>query len=266
MIKLFFGIIILFSLSGCINNPSPAKKDISKIQILNGKLLKEVYIDENFKANFKKIDGKNYETVKITSNGFYPNYTIPKNNTMPCLAGKQEYKNENKNKYCNSIFVKYDIYSAPTDVVANSIVTIFSLGLNVATGTFSAAKTFDKEKFSKVIKSNNLFKKREELLLAYNEENKEFVKKFHMTKDELKNKLMNRVKKEMRKSSQQKPIGALALKARHDIAVQSCKYTSYQRNYFNNVLSSKIYTACLKAYKYPYDKHPSYEEIRKYLK
>lgn len=266
MIKLLFGIIILFSLSGCVNNPSPAKKSISKIQIQNGKLLKEVYIDENLKASFKKFDGKSYETVKITSNGFYPDYTIPKNNTMTCLAGKHEYKNANENKYCNSIFVKYDIYSAPIDVVANSIVTVFSLGLNVVTNSFAAGKTFDKEKFLKVIKNNNLFKKREELLLAYNKENEEFFKKFHMTKDELKNKLINKVKKEVMKSSQQKPISALASKARHDIAVQSCKYTSYQRNYFNNVLSSKIYTACLKAYKYPYDKHPSYEEIRKYLK
>ncbi|HFU75579.1 MAG TPA: hypothetical protein ENK66_04960 [Arcobacter sp.] len=172
-------ILLLLIIKGCtLSKPIP--KEYQNIRIENGELLgyakmlngtKFIGITQNSKNE------NNIELIKITKNGFYPNYLI---------------KNYNCDEYniniCNSAFMKNSSNlglglglltigvlaqgvkveggtNEENEGIENIIKVLGGLiGLSGATGMFRESKTFNTIKFLETIKNNRLENERQKLL------------------------------------------------------------------------------------------------------
>lgn len=134
-----------------------------KIEIKNGETIAYAYFNQEAELLKVSTEPENYkfqintEVVYITKDGFYPEFYYQ--NEIACH--KKSWTHSYDNKACYSIFSKTNIADA---AVRQGLMIVASLGFYQLYGGNSSIKTFDYEKFYKVIEENNLIEKREQLL------------------------------------------------------------------------------------------------------
>ena len=122
------------------------------------------------KAVFTDPKNDKIEVIKITRGGFFPNYIVNENMSKHGIGCSPDNDNDKTKtwgditKHCNSTYFTTDATDAAITVVGTVLVTAFSLGINVATGTYIVAKSFDKDKFLDIVEKNKLVEVRENLL------------------------------------------------------------------------------------------------------
>lgn len=133
----------------------------------------------------------NQEVIRISSNGFYPDYNMSSREesgevSPGCLVVMSE-KDKNY-KFCKSNFTGRTALATGVSAFTNTLTTFTTVGLNVAMGAISDPKFFDKDKFLKIVKDNQLIqiksalneisllesKHNQDLTSLYNEELKRY--------------------------------------------------------------------------------------------
>lgn len=166
-------LFVLSLLTGCSKNTPMQQKTVtnkntinSNIDISNrGKLLGYAYIKKDNSKLLKvtrNLDTSlsDFEIVKIYKNGFYPDYFIPSKFVI-CLTGKAAEKDYENKVLCNSLFATIN---KGTTIFANTMMTIGSLGLNLASGATLTHKIFNEDVFINTIEKTNLDQVRKNLL------------------------------------------------------------------------------------------------------
>jgi hypothetical protein len=138
-----------------------------------------------------------YEVIRITKNGFYPDYTMDADvengkKSAGCLVVMKE-ENENYN-FCRSNYTGRTILGTGVSTLWNAAATVTTIGLNVATGTLVDPKFFDKDKFLNIVKENELLQVRtkiNQLQSLENTHNKDlddlYVNEHYKYKENIKN-------------------------------------------------------------------------------
>ncbi|HQT36119.1 MAG TPA: hypothetical protein PLA07_03935 [Sulfuricurvum sp.] len=126
-----------------------------------GKTLSKVSMNRENLAN-------DMEIIRITKDGFYPDYQIP-TNAQDCgkIFVNGSYVDYSQSNFCKSNFSKRHVVGMVATGLINSIMT--PLGALVQQkAIYMDGKSFDNETFMEVVKNNNLEKYREKLLEIFN--------------------------------------------------------------------------------------------------
>ncbi len=163
---------VMLGLSGC--GGSTPEPNSTNVYLSNGKTLAYAHMENGNKllkiSSSSVSENSDIEIIKITDSGFYPDYYMSSreaagDKSPGCLVHMSD--DDEDLKFCRSNYTGRTALSSGVSVLWNAAATVTTVGLNVATGSIADPKFFDKDKFLKIVKENNLPEIRQKLVDLY---------------------------------------------------------------------------------------------------
>jgi hypothetical protein len=174
---IFANFASLFFLAGCGGNqPKVADvHDARKVILSDSRTIAYAYMKNGEKlvriSTSREKPRENEEIIRITRGGFYPDYSMNREVALGkkspgCLVHMSP--KDKDYAICHSHYMGREALYTGVATIVNTVATVTTVGLNVASGAITDPKFFHFETFEKAIKANDLFHYRDMILEAVN--------------------------------------------------------------------------------------------------